>query len=137
MRCKGVFSAVMMVVLCGLWLSSCGHSGLGKMVGADRDDHGCLASAGYTWSEALHQCVRLWEAGTRVENGSRAVYLVFDADSLRAEIFLPDGGSVLCKRQAAHANVWEPRRGTERIWVSNGVLCVKTSDATFTRGITE
>lgn len=137
MRSKGVFYAMMMVALCCVLLSSCGHSGLGKMVGADRDDHGCLASAGYTWSEALHQCVRLWEAGTRVENGSRAVYLVFDADSLRAEIFLPDGGSVLCKRKAPNTHVWEPRRGDERIWVSNGVLCVKTSDATFTRGITE
>ena len=32
-----------------------------KPVGADRDEHGCIASAGYQWCERLKQCVRPWE----------------------------------------------------------------------------
>ena len=30
-------------------------------VGADRDAHGCIGSAGYTWSEELGACIRPWE----------------------------------------------------------------------------
>lgn len=30
------------------------------MVGNDADAHGCKASAGYAWNEALNQCVRPW-----------------------------------------------------------------------------
>lgn len=31
------------------------------IVGDDRDGHGCIASAGYTWSEVQKDCIRLWE----------------------------------------------------------------------------
>ena len=31
------------------------------LVGNDRDEHGCIGSAGYSWSESLHECVRPWE----------------------------------------------------------------------------
>lgn len=29
--------------------------------GGDRDEHGCIGSAGYTWCEAKQKCLRLWE----------------------------------------------------------------------------
>lgn len=32
-----------------------------SVVGGDRDAHGCIASAGYTWSSALSKCIRSWE----------------------------------------------------------------------------
>ena len=32
-----------------------------RRIGNHRDRHGCLASAGYSWSDRLHQCVRWWE----------------------------------------------------------------------------
>jgi hypothetical protein len=32
-----------------------------KMVGNDRDEHGCIGSAGYVWSEEKNKCVRPWE----------------------------------------------------------------------------
>lgn len=31
------------------------------MVGNDRDLHGCIGSAGYTWSEEKQACIRPWE----------------------------------------------------------------------------
>ena len=31
------------------------------MPGSDRDEHGCIASAGYTWCERTRQCERPWE----------------------------------------------------------------------------
>lgn len=31
------------------------------LVGGDRDEHGCIGSAGYTWCEPKEKCLRLWE----------------------------------------------------------------------------
>lgn len=31
------------------------------IVGGDRDAHGCIGSAGYTWCASLSQCIRSWE----------------------------------------------------------------------------
>lgn len=36
----------------------------GKPVGGQRDEHGCLGPAGYTWDESLKACVRPWEKPT-------------------------------------------------------------------------
>lgn len=30
------------------------------LVGADRDVHGCIGSAGYTWCASKKKCLRLW-----------------------------------------------------------------------------
>jgi len=31
------------------------------MPGSDRDAHGCIGSAGYTWCESAQKCLRMWE----------------------------------------------------------------------------
>ena len=44
-------------------LAGCGNAknkkGEDNLVGNDKDDHGCIASAGYTWSEVRKDCIRL------------------------------------------------------------------------------
>lgn len=60
------------------------------MVGNDRDEHGCIASAGYTWSEVQKDCIRLWEKGVRlsaVEDTGKTLFLVFSPDSMQVELF--------------------------------------------------
>lgn len=37
------------------------------MPGNDRDDHGCIGSAGYVWSDSANACVRPWESKDAVE----------------------------------------------------------------------
>jgi hypothetical protein len=32
-----------------------------NIVGNDRDEHGCIGSAGYSWCEAKNKCARVWE----------------------------------------------------------------------------
>ncbi len=34
------------------------------IVGSDKDEHGCIGSAGYTWNEESNQCVRAWEVNS-------------------------------------------------------------------------
>jgi hypothetical protein len=31
------------------------------LMGGDRDSHGCIGSAGYTWCESKQKCLRIWE----------------------------------------------------------------------------
>ena len=42
-----------------LSVSSNGNSGV--IVGGDRDIHGCIGSAGYSWCQAKNKCLRVWE----------------------------------------------------------------------------
>ena len=32
-----------------------------QIVGGDKDSHGCIGSAGYTWSAPMKKCIRTWE----------------------------------------------------------------------------
>ena len=36
------------------------------MVGGDRDEHGCIGSAGYSWSALRGECIQVFEVGTRL-----------------------------------------------------------------------
>ena len=38
-----------------------------KMVGNDRDEHGCIGSAGYSWCEIKQKCLRPWEEACEVK----------------------------------------------------------------------
>ena len=120
------------IAVLGMMCTGCAHSSLGKLVGSDRDEHGCIGSAGYTWSNAVHSCIRLWEVGTRFDNGPESVFLIYSPDSTFAEVFPHSGGSVLCKR-VKNTNVWRPKKGTEEVSIVNGVTCVKVNDFSYTR----
>lgn len=39
-----------------------------EIVGGDRDEHGCIPSAGYSWCEVKNKCLRIWEEPCQVEN---------------------------------------------------------------------
>lgn len=41
------------------------------VVGGDKDEHGCIGSAGYTWCEAKQKCLRNWEESCGEENGNK------------------------------------------------------------------
>ena len=75
-------------------LAGCGNAknkkGEDNLVGNDKDDHGCIASAGYTWSEVRKDCIRLWEQGVRMESvvdKANTAFIVFAPDSLQVELF--------------------------------------------------
>lgn len=59
-------------------------------LGADRDEHGCIGSAGYVWCEVQKDCIRLFEKGIRTEaidDSNVSAFIVFSPDSTRAELF--------------------------------------------------
>jgi hypothetical protein len=67
-----------------------------EITGNDKDQHGCIGSAGYVWSEAQQKCIRLFEEGKPLQpikenkSYSSVAYLVFSKDKKRVEVYLPD-----------------------------------------------
>jgi hypothetical protein len=63
MRLNRFFGYLCFAVAAGL-LGSCTTSSAGSpsiAVGAGRDAHGCIGSAGYSWCESTQRCERPWE----------------------------------------------------------------------------
>lgn len=56
-----VLYIVLVAFLTGCSLNSTGNSDNGNLPGSDRDIHGCIGSAGYSWCERSNQCERPWE----------------------------------------------------------------------------
>lgn len=44
-----------------------------QLVGNDEDEHGCKASAGYSWCEIKQKCLRLWEEKCEAEKVEETV----------------------------------------------------------------
>ncbi|MFZ7165239.1 hypothetical protein ACLSYV_06955 [Avibacterium avium] len=61
------------------------------LVGTDRDEKGCIPSAGYTWSELKQQCVQPFSIAdirlTDPENPTLAVYVILAEEQGKAEVF--------------------------------------------------
>ena len=75
-----------------LWTIGC-SSDNAPAVGADRDAHGCIGSAGYTFSPLKNKCIRLWEEGITLLPAQKqdaavmAAYVIMGEN--QAELFLP------------------------------------------------
>ncbi len=47
-----------------------------NLLGSDRDEHGCILSAGYSWCEAKKECLRPWETPCIAENQEKELELI-------------------------------------------------------------
>ena len=66
-------------------------------VGGDKDEHGCLTSAGETWSQLKQSCIQIFNVGQRLnpietKNGEAVIsaFVLFNDDKSEAELFLPN-----------------------------------------------
>ncbi|WP_294282551.1 hypothetical protein [uncultured Chryseobacterium sp.] len=83
-------------------------------VGNDKDAHGCKGSAGYTYSQIKHDCIRTFDQKIKlkeVKPAGTATFMssvIFSKDMKQAEIFLPSvkSGSMILTRQAK-TNNWK------------------------------
>ena len=118
-----------------LSLSACRtQKDFNHIVGATYDDHGCNSAAGYTWSNALRQCVRLWEVGERLESGTKTAFLIFNVDSTLAEIIV-DNKSYLCKRNKQEPKLWCTKDAKHRISFNNGMKAAFVNGVTYSAEI--
>lgn len=56
------------------------------IVGGDRDEHGCIPSAGYTWCESANECYRPWEKECEGEEDFRYMSITSPAFVMEEEI---------------------------------------------------
>lgn len=69
-----------------------------EAIGGAKDEHGCLSSAGETWSELKQTCLQIFNVGIRLnpievkENEAViSAFVLFSEDNNKAELFLPSG----------------------------------------------
>lgn len=77
-----------------------------QLVGGDRDKHGCIGSAGYTWSNIQNKCVRIFEVGIRLNPSqlepNQAVisaFILFNKNQRKAELFISNQKSIILSRK--------------------------------------
>ena len=61
MKISYLLHIVLVACITGCSLSDPVNSDDGNLPGSDRDIHGCIASAGYSWCGRSNQCERPWE----------------------------------------------------------------------------
>ncbi|WP_426479060.1 hypothetical protein ACP3T3_06310 [Chryseobacterium sp. CBSDS_008] len=69
------------------------------VLGGDRDVHGCIGSAGYTYSQLKNDCIKTFNQKIKLkEVNSDKSYtsmtaVIFSKNMKKAEIFIPDGNA--------------------------------------------
>jgi hypothetical protein len=80
------------------------------VLGSDNDIHGCKPSAGYTWSVLKNECVRIFEAGTKLAHAkdgktySTVAYVIFDGN--KAELFLDTQKEAIILERKSEGDSW-------------------------------
>jgi hypothetical protein len=125
---------IQLVLVASLFITSCGNKPVTKkedtkedtttipmvkdtsttpMPGSDKDEHGCIGSAGYTWSVVRKECIRIFEAGTRlnptdaVADKTASAFVVFDKYEGKAEVYIPgQPGSVILEYGKKNSEIW-------------------------------
>ena len=65
MRKSLLHQVVLAVFLSGCAADNPATSERTNIPGSNKDAHGCISSAGYSWCERTNQCERLWELTER------------------------------------------------------------------------
>jgi hypothetical protein len=79
----------------------------------DKDENGCLASAGYIWSKVNRECVKVF-SGIQLnpmnkpdnEDETLSAYVLFDEDAKQAEVFLPNDTTSIVLSRSAEGKPW-------------------------------
>lgn len=96
-------AAVMMLTACAQPANDAMEA---PILGGDRDAHGCIPSAGFSWSALLERCVQPFEAGIRLNPAEPpktgaviSAFAILRDDA--AEVFLPteEGTAILAREE--------------------------------------
>ena len=88
-------------------------------LGNDKDEQGCVVSAGYKWSLLRKECIRVVDEGYRLnpleelkeEGTSLSAFIIFNEEKTVAELFTPNSDTSFLlsrKEDGVYSNeVWE------------------------------
>jgi hypothetical protein len=124
----GIIVAVVIIIGIGIVLRNQGDDKAvdQAIVGNDRDSHGCIGSAGYTYSQVRGECIRVFESGVRLDpqdsklDQTISAFVVFQSDDqdAQAELFLPPRADsvVINKTLGENAGEWKNDMYTLSQW---------------------
>ena len=101
-------------------------------VGGDKDAHGCIASAGYTYSELKKECIRTFEQKIQLKEiatkGNYTAAVLFNKNQSKAEIFLKEEKtSVILNRSSK--GIW--KNSTYTLSQDKGFVLSKNKKAVY------
>jgi hypothetical protein len=107
-----------------------------NLVGNDRDSHGCIASAGYTYSSLRNECIRIFETGVSMDpkapelDKSMGAFVVLakeNQETENAEIYVPTDMKAIALKPVKDngAGTWSNEKYTLRQW--KGVYTLEDS----------
>lgn len=81
----------------------------------DKDQDGCLNTAGYRWSDLKKDCIKVHLIGLRLdpalnqnnEDAQNALYMIFSEDAQKVEIYLPQAQKPIVLSKLNDLNHWE------------------------------
>ncbi|WP_343658759.1 hypothetical protein [Chryseobacterium sp.] len=85
------------------------------VLGGDRDVHGCISSAGYTYSQLKNNCIKTFNQKIKLKEVSTdksytsMTAIIFNKSMTKAEVFIPDG---------AAKSIILDKQGKEKVWKS-------------------
>ncbi|MEN9655311.1 MAG: hypothetical protein RLZZ231_668 [Bacteroidota bacterium] len=100
--------------------------------GADKDTHGCIASAGYTYSQLKKECIRTFEQKIQLKEiatkGNYTAAVLFNKDQSKVEIFLKEEKtSVILNRSSK--GIW--KNSTYTLTQDKGFVLSKNKKAFY------
>ena len=60
------------------------------LIGGQKDEHGCLTAAGYSWCAAKNKCIRPWEQYCTAATPKTAVFACDDSKKITATFYPKD-----------------------------------------------
>ncbi|MBL3549921.1 MULTISPECIES: hypothetical protein [Chryseobacterium] len=100
------------ILLSTMFLGSLVFAQKTPVLGGDKDAHGCIGSAGYTYSQIKKDCIRTFEEKIKLKEvasgGGYIAAVIFSKDKKKAEVFVKDveGGSLILTRPGK-AKAWK------------------------------
>ena len=104
----------------------------------DKDENGCLASAGYIWSRLNKECIKGFSGiqlnpidNQKNEDETLSAYVLFNENATKAEIFLPKEASSIILTKSSQGNLWT--LNDWQLMAQNGYM-LKKGNATLFSG---
>lgn len=89
------------------------------VLGGDRDVHGCIGSAGYTYSQLRNNCIKVFAQKIKLKevgsdkSSTMMTAIIFSKDMKKAEVFIPEGNA---------KSIILDREGKSKIWKSGSYI---------------
>jgi membrane-bound inhibitor of C-type lysozyme len=111
----------------------------GTIVGSDRDAHGCIPSAGYSWCEAKQKCLRPWEEACTAAISKPVITYFCQEGILKAvygsssvELTLKDGSMMTLPQTISGSGIRYEEGSTTLVGKGDNAFLTQKGSTTYT-----